>query len=160
MTLIHYFDIFDKNPKIIRTLRKTKGKMISESVINKDSFKLTVVHFTPRWKSEIAWLLSRGVELSVNSVKCEISWEMCSSSMYLLSDAMWRNTASPSRRRAKKLFVRDLRPLSRCLSKAKLWELLKGEIITDDNWHLNNTYFGLQWTLGHVYQGYDLSHQK
>ena len=35
--------------------------------------------------------------------------------------------------------------------------LLKGEIITDDNWHLNNTYFGLQWTIGHVYQGYDLS---
>ena len=101
--------------------------------------------------------LLSGEELSVSSVKCEISWEMLSraSSMYLLSDDVTKY-----RRCFEKTFcIRDLRPLSRCLSKASSSSSVQGRDNHRRQTDISITHiFGFTILNGRVY--YSLTSQK
>ena len=108
--------------------------------------------------------LLSGEELSVSSVKCEISWEMLSraSSMYLLSDDVtkYRRCQCHHQKSFEKTFcIRDLRPLSRCLSKASSSSSVQGRDNHRRQTDISITHiFGFTILNGRVY--YSLTSQK
>ena len=102
--------------------------------------------------------LLSGEELSVSSVKCEISWEMLSraSSMYLLSDDVTKYRRCCFE---KTFCIRDLRPLSRCLSKASSSSSVQGRDNHRRQTDISITHiFGFTILNGRVY--YSLTSQK